>query len=215
MSPLWLQQIRQRFVVLWWLKGTGTTAFMFLFFWGYFAVLQHPIAEPWVVPMVWLDHWVPFAPSFFWIYTSLWVYVSLPPALLGTFKSLAWYGVWIALLCGLSLAFFWLLPSQTPEFDIDWGLYPGLAIIKGVDAAGNAFPSLHVATAVFSMFWLRRILQHIDAPTWLQYANVIHCLLIAWSTLAIRQHVALDLVAGLCVGALFAWLSIRHMRTFA
>lgn len=215
MTPPWLQQIWQRFLVLWWLKGTGTTTFMFLFFWGYFGVLQHPIAEPWVVPTIWLDQWVPFAPSFFWVYASLWIYVSLPPAFLPRFKSLVWYGIWIGMMCGLTLVWFWLFPSRTPTYDIDWSLYPVLAMVKGVDAGGNAFPSLHVATAVFTVCWLERILKQIEAPAWLRLANIVHCLLIIWSTMATLQHVALDVLAGVCVGMVFALASLRHTRRFA
>jgi membrane-associated phospholipid phosphatase len=36
-------------------------------------------------------------------------------------------------------------------------------------------------------------------------ANLAWCLGIAWSTLAIRQHVALDVIAGAALGALGAY----------
>jgi membrane-associated phospholipid phosphatase len=39
---------------------------------------------------------------------------------------------------------------------------------------------------------------------------VLLCLAILWSTMATRQHVFLDVLAGVLVGALFAILSLRQ-----
>ncbi len=85
-------------------------------------------------------------------------------------------------------------------------------MIKGVDAAGNACPSLHVGSAVFSAMWLRRLLSEIGAPRWLLAANILMCAAIAWSTVATLQHVTLDVIAGAAVGAAFGWMSLRHTQ---
>jgi membrane-associated phospholipid phosphatase len=45
------------------------------------------------------------------------------------------------------------------------------------------------------------------APTWMRWVNAAWCLGIAWSTVAVRQHVVLDVVGGLLLGALFALAS--------
>ncbi|MGE5319596.1 MAG: phosphatase PAP2 family protein [Hyphomicrobiaceae bacterium] len=187
-------------------------SFMALFFWGYFAVLHNPLTHPIVMPVTWLDRWIGFSPSAFPAYVSLWVYVSLAPALLGNLRSLLSFGLWISLLCLFCLAIFWLFPTSTPPFPIDWKAYPELALIKGVDASGNAFPSLHVASAVFSAFWLNRLFARVGAPTALQLLSALQCSVIIWSTIATRQHVVLDALAGVIVGAGFAALSFRQTR---
>jgi PAP2 superfamily len=194
------------------LKTVGTTAFMVVFFRAYFALLENPRHPPTVLPEIWLDHWVDFTPAAFPVYLSLWVYVSLAPALMGNLRALLWFGAWVGALCLLCLGVFWAWPTQTPPFGVDWGLYPGLALIKGTDAAGNAFPSLHVASAVFSACWLHRILRQLRSPSWILWASALQCLAITWSTMATLQHVALDVFSGLVVGLLFAAASLIHIR---
>lgn len=206
----WWSRVWQRICFRTWLKAIGTSAFMFLFFRAYFALLENPQADPTVMPEIWLDHWVQFTPSAFPVYLSLWVYVSLAPALIGNLRALIWFGVWVGALCLTGLAIFWAWPTQTPVFDVDWALYPGLALIKGVDAAGNACPSLHVASAVFAAYWMHYLLKAMRAPRgWLAF-NAACCLAIAWSTLATLQHVAIDALCGALVGWVFARLSLRQ-----
>lgn len=208
----WYRQAAGRVLALMPLKAFGTMAFMAMFFWAYFAVLRHPLAPATVMPLIAADAWIPFSPAAFPVYASLWVYVSLPPALFSGFRPLALYGLWIAGLCLFCLALFWFFPTTVPVFAIDWEANPELAVLRGLDLSGNACPSLHVATAVFSAFWLDRFFQRLGAPRLLRGASALHCLLILWSTVAIRQHVLLDVLAGIAVGAVFAGLSYAHIR---
>lgn len=208
----WWRQLLCRACLLMWLKALGTMAFMGLFFWAYFSVLAHPLRPAWVMPQLALDHWVAFTPLAFPVYASLWIYVSLPPAFLGNLRALLCFGGWMAALCLSGLAIFWLLPTAVPPAGLDWSAYPQMALIKNIDGGGNACPSLHVASAVFAALWLRAIFTAVSAPRWLQWASALHCLAILWSTLATRQHVALDVLAGIVVGVVFARLSLRHAR---
>lgn len=182
---------------------------MGIFFAAYFFILRHPIGVAYVMPEISVDRWIPFSPAAYPVYVSLWVYVSLPPAILGNLRALLHYGAWMASLCVTCLAVFWLFPTQTPEWDIDWRLYPSLSAIKDMDAAGNAFPSLHVASAVFSALWLSRLLRVLGAPAGWRWFNLVICVAIAWSTVATRQHVVLDVLAGVCIGLVFAFASVR------
>ncbi|MGB9494332.1 MAG: phosphatase PAP2 family protein [Azonexus sp.] len=207
----WQRQAICRFTTLWVLKACGTAAFMPLFFLAYFGVLHYPLFPATVMPLTVIDDWVPFTPDAFGFYASLWIYVSLPPAFLPDRRQLVGYGLWMAALCLCALAIFWLWPTTVPRTDIDWSLYPGLALIKGVDLAGNACPSLHVATVVFSAVWLGHLLRSIGAPRLLAASSWLLCAAIVWSTLATRQHVFLDVVAGLALGLLFAILSLRSI----
>ena len=204
----WTSAIALRFRVLWQLKGVGTTLFMALFFWAYFTVLESPQRTPVVMPTTFLDEWVQLLPWSYAVYISLWVYVSIPPALMANLRALLFFGAWVSAMCLFCLALFWWFPTQTPIFDIDWSQHPGLSLIKGVDAAGNACPSLHVASAVFTACWLERMCRNIGAPVWLRVANVLQCVAIGWSTLTTLQHVAWDVLAGAIVGTVFAMLSL-------
>ncbi|MGC4060289.1 MAG: phosphatase PAP2 family protein [Aquabacterium sp.] len=100
--------------------------------------------------------------------------------------------------------------------DIDWALYPGAAMLKGVDAAGNACPSLHVATAVFSALWLEWSVPRTPKSRIFRWCNLAWCAGIAYSTLATKQHVAVDVACGALLGGVMAMLTRpRTLRPLA
>ncbi|MCK6389875.1 MAG: phosphatase PAP2 family protein [Azonexus sp.] len=212
-SSPWYCQLGSRIATLWPLKAIGTSAFMAVFFWAYFSVMAAPASSPVVMPRLFLDHAIPFSTLAFPAYVSLWVYVSLPTALMPGFRPLLLLGLWSAALCLFCLGVFWALPTAVPPAEIDWQLYPEMAFIKGIDAAGNACPSLHVASAVFSAVWLARVLANVGAPVWLRWASGLQCAVIMWSTVATRQHVVLDVIAGALVGLAFGWASLRQIES--
>lgn len=194
------------------LKGLGITAFMWVFFAAYFHLLRHPARPVVVMPLTALDHAIPFSPAAFWAYVSLWLYVSIAPCLLASVRSLLAYGAWVGALCLAGLAVFYLWPNAVPppRLPPDLARQGGFAVLQGVDAAGNAFPSLHVATAIFTALWLQRLLREVAAPRWLRVLNWLWLVLIVLSTLAIKQHVVLDVLAGIALALLFAWPSLRY-----
>ncbi|MBC7942014.1 MAG: phosphatase PAP2 family protein, partial [Chitinophagaceae bacterium] len=192
-------------------KAAGISLFMWAFFVGYFHVLRHPVYPVFQMPMTALDHAIPFQPAGLAAYVSLWLYVGVPPGLLWTLRELVVYGVWAGALCLTGLAFFYFLPTAVPplSLDIDLTQHAGFAVLQGVDASGNACPSLHVATATFSAIWIAHLLRGMQAPRTLGAISLLWLALIVWSTLAIKQHVALDALAGAALGALFAAASLR------
>ncbi|MFI5445040.1 phosphatase PAP2 family protein [Polaromonas sp. UC242_47] len=195
------------------LKGGGTMLFIALFFAAYFYLLKHPAYPVTVMPITWPDQLIAFEPLAMPLYLSLWVYVSLPPLLLATRSELQRYGLAMAATCLTGLIIFYFWPTAVPVPDIDWALYPGVDFLKNLDAAGNASPSLHVATALFSAAWLHHSLRRFSGPMWLLILNWLWCAGIVYSTLATRQHVAVDVWAGLALGGLGAWLSF-HPRLY-
>lgn len=193
------------------LKALGICAFTSVFFIGYFHLLRNPSGPPLEMPLTGLDRWIAYRPKAIWAYASLWVYVGVAPALLPSVRALLLYGAWIAALCATGLLCFWLWPTAVPAGFIpaDHGSDPALVLLRGVDASGNACPSLHVATAVFSAAWLARLLAAFRAPAWTQGLNALWLALIVWSTVALRQHVVLDAAAGAVLGLAFVLPSLR------
>jgi len=203
----WLRQAAFRIETHWLLKMLGVTAYMTFFMIGYFWLLNHPEFPVTVIPVTGLDRLISFQPWCIVPYASLWLYISLVPLLFHTWRELTPYlsAVTVLSLTGFVIFLFW--PTVIPKPDIDWTQYPSVAFLKSVDASGNACPSLHVAFAVLTGMWLHRLLKQMRTPVALRVLNACWCVLIAYSTLAIKQHVALDLVAGaalgLCVTMLF------------
>jgi membrane-associated phospholipid phosphatase len=196
----------------WWLKGLGTTVFMSLFFVGYFHLLNNPVFPVRIMPIIGLDGLVGFQPGALALYLSLWVYVSLPPALLETRRELVAYGWAIGGLCLLGMACFLLWPTAVPPSDVDWDRFSSFSMLKGIDAAGNACPSLHVATAVFSGLWLDRQLREVGGGAAMRMLNGAWCVGIVYSTLATKQHVALDAAGGLALGLIVGALSLAQLK---
>jgi membrane-associated phospholipid phosphatase len=192
------------------LKGIGTMLFISLFFGAYFYLLKAPAYPTTVMPITWLDRLIGFQPQALPVYLSLWLYVSLPPTLLATRRQLYGYGLAMALTCLAALLVFYFWPTAVPAGAIDWAQYPDVNLLKNVDASGNACPSLHVATAIFSGIWLHHLLRRFGAPLWLLAFNGVWCIGIVYSAMATRQHVAVDVLAGLVLGLLAASLSLRY-----
>lgn len=206
----WWRELLRRFLAFAWLKAVGTTLFMTSFFWLYFYLLNNPIYPVQVMPLTWVDRWLAFVPAALPLYLSLWVYVSLPTALLKTLPDLLWHGVWVGGVCLIGVLFFLLWPTAVPAADTDWGGAASIPLLQGIDAAGNACPSLHVATAVYSALWLAAILREAAAPVLLQRFNWLWCIGIVYSTLAIRQHVFIDVASGALLGGAMGMLSLRY-----
>lgn len=192
-----------------WLKALVTPAFMTVFFVVYFAVLRNPGAAPVEIPFTALDRWIGFHPLALVPYASLWVYVILPTALMIKFRELAGYTIGAALLSAAGLTIFYVWPTITPPADIDWSAHPSMQFLKTMDASGNACPSLHVAFSVFTAAWLARMLRRIRASLTAHIVNIAWAVAILYSTLATRQHVAIDLFCGTALGGLAAYLNLR------
>ena len=192
------------------LKSIGTTLFIGLFFGAYFYLLKEPAYPTTVMPVIFLDRLIAFQPLALPMYLSLWVYVSLPPALLATRRELYGYAMAMAGTCLAGLIVFYFWPTAVPAAHIDWARYPDVALLKSMDASGNACPSLHVVTAVFSGIWLHHLLRRLGAPLWILVINWTWCIGIIYSAMATRQHVAVDVLAGLALGMLAATLSLRQ-----
>jgi len=206
----WYRQAAAALVKHCYLKGFGTPLFIGLFFAAYFYLLKDPSYPTTVMPITLLDRLITFQPLAMPMYISLWVYVSLPPALLSTRRELYGYGLAMAATCLAGMLVFYFWPTVVPVANIDWAQYPSVDFLKNIDAAGNAFPSLHVATAVFSGIWLHHLLRRFGAPRWLLSINLLWCIGIVYSTIATRQHVAVDALAGLVLGMFAAYWSLRQ-----
>jgi hypothetical protein len=210
LSPApWTDELRLRMRRYFFTKTIGITVFTWLFFIGYFYVLRHPAYPATMMPLTAIDHFIPLQPPFLIAYFSLWLYIGFAPALQLTFSELISYGAWITALCLTGLALFYFWPTAVPARAADATGFPGFALLQGVDAPGNACPSMHVAAAIFSAIWIEHLLRQMRAPRTLRIVNAVWFLAIAYSTLATKQHVLLDALAGALLGTVFVLPSLR------
>jgi membrane-associated phospholipid phosphatase len=175
------------------LKTFGISGFMALFFLGYFATLRHPLFPVRIMAEGPVDRVIGYQPWSIWLYCTLWLYVVLPPALMVEPRALIRYGAVAAALAAAGLGIFVLWPTAVA--------LRGTGFLKTLDRGGNACPSLHSAYAVFSALCLQRILRSIHARGTVLVASWLWCGAILYSTLATKQHVSADLIAGGFLGA--------------
>ncbi len=207
----WLHQAWIRGLTFWPAKVIGMTLGMTLFFIAYFCVLRHPLFPVTTMPITAVDRLISFRPEAVPLYLSLWFYVSLVPALLVERRELVSYALTAAGISVVGLGIFLLWPTTVNWSDADWSQYPAFAFLQSVDASGNVCPSLHVAFAVFTAIWLDRLLRQMGAGCGMCAFNWLWCLGILYSTIAIRQHVILDVLAGVGLGVLVAVIQLRWL----
>jgi membrane-associated phospholipid phosphatase len=201
-ESLWHSELWPRMKVAPVLKVIGLTVFLTVFFIIYLWLLKNPAFTVTVMPLTALDRAIPFQPEALLLYVSLWLYIGFPAFLFGSRKGLIGYGFAALALCLIGLGCFYLWPTAIARPDIDWSSYPGFAFLQHIDAAGNACPSMHVASALFSAIWLDRQLRVMRTGISSRVVSALWCLGIIYSTLATKQHVALDALGGILLAML-------------
>jgi len=192
----WAHELGRRVRTLLVLKMLANLSGIGAFFYAYFWIMRHPLSAATVIPVTWIDDLVPFSPQSFFLYASLWVYVALGSLFTKDGRELAAWAAACFSMIIVGLGIFMALPTKVPDFAVDWSQYPSLAFLKGVDASGNALPSLHAAFAVFTAVVLHGQLTAVRAPRAVLACSVLWCLGIVYSAMATRQHLALDIIAG-------------------
>ena len=184
-----------------------TTLLTGMFFVGYFQVQRNPVHAPIVMPLTWLDLLIPFQPKALLAYASLWIYIGVGPGLQRTLADFLAYGAWMAAMCLTALAIFHFWPTEVPAMILPITDSHVFALLERVDAASNACPSMHVAAAMFTALRVDEVFRQTRTPAALRLLNAVWFAAIAYSTMAVKQHVVLDVVAGMIFGMSFAVFS--------
>jgi hypothetical protein len=202
--------ILRRLALYWPFKLVVGGAISMAFFSGYFLLQRFPVFPVTQMPVTALDRLVGFHPHATLLYLSLWLYIPISPWLADSKRDLLAYSSVLTAMCMVGLVVFFLWPTAVSRPAVDNSqplIFRGLV---WVDGPNNACPSLHAAFAVFSAMCNHRTLRRLGDRRWLCLANWCWCAGILYATLATRQHVVVDLLAGsahACLGwVAFAWM---------
>ena len=208
LSKMWAR------ICTWWpIKITSTAVGMTAFFIAYFWIQRNPFFPITAVPLTALDRMIAFRPEALLVYASLWPYVSLAPALLTDRRVFVSYWIAAAIISIIGLGIFFLWPTDVLWSDVNWSQHPSFLFLKSIDAQANACPSLHVAFAVFTAMWLNRLLREMNSGGWARVLNWFWCIGILYSTMAVRQHAALDVYCGAVLGVVAGAVQMHTLRS--
>jgi fatty acid desaturase/membrane-associated phospholipid phosphatase len=178
----------------------------------YTLATRAPYQAPFVIRPGTIDGFIPFVPAAAFVYVT---YVLLLPALIAAARRVPRFGgvFAVAMGCGLANAVIYnLVPTRIAGRTVapDGSL---LAIVQQLDTPLGAIPSGHVALpaaiAVAALLATRQMAGH-AALFWRRaaLAFALWTAALAASTLLTRQHVAVDVVAGLAFGLAIAVLGM-------
>jgi hypothetical protein len=181
----------------------------------YFALQRFALLPARALRPTALDGAIAFDPHWIAAYLSLALLVPLAPLLAADRDALARYARGLAVLCLACFAVFLLFPVAGPRplaAEGDHALYRWLV---GVDRPTNSLPSLHAGLTVYSLLFAARALRGAfpaGVRRALFAAGALWGAAILYSTLATKQHWALDLPPGVLLAAgahALAWRSAQ------
>lgn len=196
--------IRPRLVSQWWLKVLLTIVLGGAFL-PYFLLQQFPLGTPRTPPSCVLDDVARFDPRWVFVYQSIYLPFNLVPWLCWRRDQLVRYTRGYLVLLGVSFAIFAFFPSLGPVRGdaTGHGLYDLLCTL---DTRGNACPSLHAGLIAYTFV----VATSLSLRSTSLVVLALWSMVTLYSTLALRQHYAIDLLAGgvlgLACGAVAGWV---------
>jgi membrane-associated phospholipid phosphatase len=152
-----------------------------------------------------LDKFIPFVSAFSVPYLLLFPYIAYAGVVLFHAPvSLEYYAAMALAMCSASVVWF-LFPSKMARPSVKGSTIFEKIVLKIYhgDSHANAFPSSHVFTSCITSYYLAVTFPTIGIPLWIFGATV------AISTVLIKQHFAVDVVAGIVWT--YACISLAHM----
>jgi membrane-associated phospholipid phosphatase len=156
---------------------------------------------------IWLDRLIPFAPWWVVIYTLGNVFYLVPFVLVRDSWRFTRMAIGFFAVVTIAFLVFVAVPLEV-KTDLIYGPDAVSQYVDGLhhrDTPFNSFPSLHVTLTVFA--WLIILLESRRLGLW----TAPLALGIVVSVLFVKQHVVIDLVAGLVLGAL-AYIWVTHPK---
>jgi len=168
-----------------------------------YAILQHVEIGPvlWM-PQLAIDRAIPVCFPSIWIYYSFYLLLGLV-GLTVEKKLFIQYLYTVGWVTAVSHAVFLFVPNGVLRSDIDFQTAPAIyQLLASIDLPRNAMPSLHASLSVVAGIAVQFSKVF---PRWSKPLVWLWILVIFWSTIALRQHVSLDLIVGIIVAAIVWW----------
>ena len=175
----------------------------------YFLLERLPDASVTKMPELAIDRMIPFQPGASFIYVTQFAIMPLVIWLMSSRHQLFLCCRGLALLVGISFVVFYFWPTSVARPQTAPGNHFLFDLIAGADLPRNACPSLHAAFGVFTVGCAWDLFRDWTNRRWLMAATGLWTVAVLASTLLIKQHVVLDLVAGGFLGMMSWWFAAK------
>lgn len=185
----WRVQIRAA-----WRTKLAMAVVLPVFFCGCYFPLEHfRLFEPRTLPISAVDRVISFQPGWVWGYQSIYLLINAVPWLARSRGELLRYVRGFLLLCCISFGMFLVFPVRGPRPE---ALPPELMyrVLVWYDRPLNSFPSLHAGLLVYNIAFVWRVLG--NRRSIVCGVLCVWSALICYAALAIKEHYAIDIVAG-------------------
>lgn len=204
-----LVSVWRRVIAEWKIKLLLGGAITALFWGGYFRLENIAHISVTQMPALAVDRMIPFMPSAAFIYVSQFVTMPLVIWLMTSRRQLLFCCRGLLLLIGASFLVFYCWPTAVVRPELVPGHFFIYDLVVSADQTRNACPSLHAAFGVFTAGCAWDVFKGWRNARWLVGASWVWTTAILASTLLIKQHVFLDLLAGGLLGLISWWLMGR------
>lgn len=181
----------------WQLKGVLSLVFTVACCVLYLSLQRHPMFPVVEAKAIWLDGLIPFVPDSIYLYETLSLLTPIAPWLMRSRDELNRYCKGLLIIMAIGFGTFFVFPTCSPRPHDILNVNRLYATLIGYDNELNAFPSLHVAFSVFSAaccHWVFDARSRERRFLWFIWVWVLG---IVASTLLTKQHVVVDVAAGI------------------
>ena len=181
------------------------------FYLCYFLIPSISFIEPKKVLYLTIDNKINFDSNFTILYLSIFIYMPFAWIFIKYLFELKQFAFGIVLQNLVAVIFFTFYPMfiDRPILN-NHDLY--FYLIK-IDKSTNTFPSLHASFTVYSFLWINQIFKNLKRFSLLiRFFFFVWGVLILYSTLAIKQHVVIDLLSGGLFAILIFFILINWFK---
>lgn len=165
----------------------------------YLLLQRHHFFPAKNMPPTFFDRMIPFSDQAVWLYLSIFLLMPVGPFLMNNRNQIFRYavGIFLISLCANIIFIFW--PTSCPRPDVQ-GTIPAYQMLTTIDNPFHAFPSLHAAFAVYSALCGALVLRELNVSRLWRIILGLWVFMILYATLATKQHVLVDIIAGSTLG---------------
>jgi len=144
---------------------------------------------------------IPFIDWHIWVYISDYLYIGLVFIMLKDRQNMNRIYYSQILMLFFAMIFFTLYPTMYPRPEVEYVGVTGafIKLLHSLDTPCNAFPSIHVGMTFLAGFGFIKEQKKLF-PIFMLWA-----VLISISTLTVKQHYVLDVMAGVLIALIFYW----------